>query len=195
MTVRRTVLLILGALALALVVSCSDEDGGGGSATDGNTPSNGDGALDDTRATLEYIAKTAEAAGTKAAEGEPPKPTDTPIPLSALSGDFDARFIYQGERPDADLRDTLEMPDNLDVVIGEGTITISGREPFVSITGSLSDDGAISATGTGTNEEWGELTATFEGALANERLAGTYTLTGGLPGGAVAFELTAKFDD
>jgi hypothetical protein len=191
MNVRRSVLLILSATMLALLIACSND---GGSTSDGDSSSGDDGPLGDTRATLQSVAKTAEAAGTKAAAGAGPRATDTPIPLSALTGEFEARFVFQGERPSSELRDALEMPDNLDVVIGQGIITVSGREPFVSVTGSLSDDGAISATGTGTNEEWGELTATLQGTLADASLAGTYTLTGAFPGGSLAFELTADFD-
>lgn len=187
MDARRPLVLILVALALALMVACSDSGDGDDSATpDG---------IADSRATLEYIRQTAEAAGTKAAEGGAPRATETPLPLTALSGEFEVRFRFEERPVDSDLRDLLEMPEDLDVAIGEGTVTISGRSPFISVSGSLTPEGAISATGSGSVESYDDISATFEGTLQDEELSGTYTLTGtGIPGGSVIFLITGEPD-
>lgn len=187
MTARRTMLLLLAAALLSLLAACSDSRGGTSSLPTAGSNQN------DPRATFAQAAQTAAAVGTSAAQAPTPRPTDTPIPISSLSGDFDARFVYQGQRPDSDVRETLEMPDHLALAIGEGTVTISGRDPFVAVSGSLSAAGDVSATGTGTNEDWGELTATFAGTLANQRLTGIYTLTGDIPGGSVAYNVTGIY--
>ena len=86
------------------------------------------------------------------------------------------------------------MPGELDIVISDGTITISARAPFIEVSGTLSPAGAISATGRGTIEAFGDVDASFEGTLADEQLTGTYTLTGPVPGGSIAFEVEGEFD-
>ena len=185
MNTRRPLVLFLSALLIAVATACS-----GGS--------NGDGTSNDRsvipRETLQALLKTAEAAGTGVApQVNESDPTETPIPLSSLSGEFEVDFRSRSEVTDRDVREALEMPDNLDILIGEGTIAIAGRAPFITVTGSLSPDGAISATGAGTIETYGELTASFEGSLVDAVLTGTYTITG-LPDGAVVFDVEGAFD-
>jgi len=181
--VRRSLLLVLSVVIVALAGACSGDGGG-------------DSGAGDPLATIRYIAQTAAAVGTQASEPREGRPTETPVPLADLSGDFDVRFTFQSEPPsDEELRDALEMPDNIELLIGEGTVTISGRSPFVEVTGTVSDSGAITATGSGSLDTFPDVSATFEGTLADERLTGTYTLTGAtLPGGSVAFDVTGEFD-
>lgn len=182
--VRRSLLLVLSVVVIALAAACSGDG-------------DGDSGAGDALATVRHIAQTAAAAGTQASEPSGRRATETPVPLLALSGRFDVRFVLQGERPsDEHLRDSLEMPDNVDLLIGEGTVTISGRSPFISVTGTLADDGTIiNATGTGSLDTFPDVSATFEGTLEGVRLTGAYTLTGAtLPGGPFVFEVDGQFD-
>jgi hypothetical protein len=186
MSLRRSFLFMFCALALAVLVACGDGDNDG--------PSEGEQAVADFRATVQQAARTAAASGTAA---NAPRATRTPVPQAELSGDYDVTFRFQQRPADEDLRDALEMPEDLDVVLGEGIIAISGNPPFIEVAGTITAEGAISATGNGSlDEDYNDIAATFEGTLVSVRLTGTYTLTGeSLPGGTIVFDVEGEFDD
>ena len=197
MKLRSCALSLIILVAPALVLACGD--GGGndkGSATPGQTA----GASGDANplATLQELVKTpSNRTAIALPPGETPEPVDaleTPLPLSALGGSYDVRFRFVEQPADEDLRDALEMSDLLVLAIDGDTVTITAREPFIQVSGTLSSSGAISATGHGAVESYGEFDATFDGTLSQQEFSGTYTLTGPIPGGSVAFTVRGALD-
>ena len=76
------------------------------------------------------------------------------------------------------------MPSELGVAIA--SITITGAQAWVAVTGELAADGSFTATGTGTVAGFANIGVSFQGTLTEAgRLAGDYTMGtgGGLPGG------------
>ena len=79
------------------------------------------------------------------------------------------------------------MPNSLTVTVSNSTITISGAAPFVTVSGTLADDGSFVATGTGTVAGNTGIGVRFTGNLnVGVTVTGEYVMgtNGGLPTGA-----------
>lgn len=114
-----------------------------------------------------------------------PQPTNTftPTPTQALVQAFDALMKVVDDL--ANHAPVIAMPGEIVLKIRFSSITITGPDPWVEVSGPLEDDGSFLATGSGTVVGFPDIAVSFEGVITEERLTGAYTMgvEGGLPTG------------
>jgi hypothetical protein len=122
-----------------------------------------------------------------------PTQTSTPTPTPTPTQKFVSTLDYLGdylvsmgvERDDDHHKEHINMADYLTLTLEEGSIRIKGPFPWVTVSGELSQDGSIDASGKGTVAGYSNIKVTFQGSVSNGHLQGSYTMgvNGGLPGG------------
>jgi len=113
-----------------------------------------------------------------------PTPEPSPTPSSgAVLGDYQVSMAVK--RDPSGHKGFINMPGNIKLTLKEGSIKIEGPFPFVAVSGELSEDGTIDASGRGTVAGYGNIKVTFQGGISDGSLEGDYTMgaNGGLPGG------------
>lgn len=129
---------------------------------------------------------TIEATVGGAGTGQQTATTSFEITASPISGGpwiFVSMFGVDSD--DAQHAGPIGMPEMADLSVQEGSITIEGPSPFVTVSGDLADDGTFSITGSGTVAGFSDVGVLFEGTVTVDGLTGLYTMgTGGeLPTG------------
>jgi hypothetical protein len=77
------------------------------------------------------------------------------------------------------------MGSSMDLAVRQSDITFEGAFPWVTVIGTVDEDGFFEASGRGTVAGFGGIAVTFVGSIQDEHLEGDYTMgaEGGLPGG------------
>jgi len=117
----------------------------------------------------------------------PATPTSTPEPPPKQSLGFlgDYKISMGVKKDSANHRGFINMPGSMTVTAKECSICIDGPFPWVNISGEISSDGSVVASGKGTVAGYPNITVTFQGSIVGNQLQGDYTMgaNGGLPGG------------
>ncbi len=137
--------------------------------------------------------------GSKKATPTPsPTSTSTPTPKPSPTSSYgytlgDYRVSMAVKRDPSSHKGFINMPGNIKLILKEGSIRIEGPFPFVAVSGELSADGTIDASGRGTVAGYGNIKVTFQGGISDGSLEGDYTMgaNGGLPGGqSIVYSVT-----
>jgi hypothetical protein len=112
-----------------------------------------------------------------------PANTITPTPTQSYVQAFDALMKVVDDL--ANHAPFIAMPGQVVLTVRFSSITITGPEPWVDVTGPLELDGSFLATGSGTVAGFADIAVSFEGVITEEHLTGIYTMgvEGGLPTG------------
>ncbi|MGB2965549.1 MAG: C13 family peptidase [Anaerolineales bacterium] len=118
-----------------------------------------------------------------------PTPTPTPTPTQKFVSTLDYLGDYYVsmtvDQDDDKHKEHINMADYLTLTLKQGSVRIEGPFPWVPVSGELSPEGSIDASGRGTVAGYSNIKVTFLGSVSNGHLEGSYTMgvNGGLPGG------------